>query len=48
MSVTTEKFIEKAKEIHGSTYDYSKVDYKNAKTKVIIICSTHGEFEQQP
>jgi len=48
MSVTTEKFIEKAKEIHGSKYDYSKVEYKNAKTKVIIICSTHGEFEQQP
>jgi len=48
MSVTTETFIIKAKEIHGSKYDYSKVEYKNAKTKVIIICSTHGEFEQQP
>ena len=43
----SETFIKKAKEIHGSKYDYSKVEYKNAKTKVIIICSTHGEFEQQ-
>jgi hypothetical protein len=48
MSVITETFIKKAKEIHGSKYDYSKVEYKNAKTKVIIICSIHGEFEQQP
>jgi hypothetical protein len=46
MSVTTETFIEKAKQIHGNKYDYSKVEYKNAKTKVIIVCSTHGEFEQ--
>ena len=29
-------------------FDYSKVDYVNSKTKVIIICSEHGEFEQTP
>ena len=45
---TTEEFIERAKKIHGDTYDYSKVDYKNAKTKVTIICPKHGEFEQTP
>jgi very-short-patch-repair endonuclease len=44
---STEDFIKKAKEVHGDTYDYSKVDYKNADTKVSIICNTHGEFEQQ-
>ena len=43
-----EKFIEKAKLIHGDKYDYSKVNYINAKTKVCIICETHGEFEQTP
>jgi len=43
----TEIFIQKAKEIHGDKYDYSKVEYKNAKIKVIIICKDHGEFEQQ-
>ena len=41
-------FIEKAKEIHGDKYDYSKVEYKNAKTKVCIICPEHGEFWQTP
>jgi very-short-patch-repair endonuclease len=43
---STEKWIEKAIKTHGDRYDYSKVDYKNGKTKVIIICKTHGEFSQ--
>lgn len=47
-TLTTEEFIERAKKIHGDTYDYSKVNYKNAKTKVTIICPKHGEFEQTP
>lgn len=42
-----EEFIKKAKEIHP-TYDYSKVEYKNRKTKVCIICPKHGEFWQTP
>ncbi len=46
--LTTEKFIEKAKQVHGDKYDYSYVDYKNNKTKVLIICPIHGEFEQTP
>ena len=37
-------FIKKAREIHGNRYDYSKVEYVNAKTKVCIICPEHGEF----
>lgn len=45
---TTEYFIEKAKQIHGDKYDYSKVEYVNAKTKVCIICPIHGEFWQKP
>lgn len=43
---TTETFIQKAKEIHGDKYDYSKVNYINKRSKVIIICPEHGEFEQ--
>ena len=43
-----EKFIEKAKEIHGDKYDYSKADYINSKEKIIIICKKHGEFLQRP
>ena len=45
---THEQFIEKAKEIHGDKYDYSKVEYKNTETKVCIICPEHGEFWQTP
>ena len=43
-----ELFIEKSKKIHGDKYDYTLVDYFNAKTKVNIICPIHGEFKQTP
>ena len=43
-----ECFVEKAKEIHGDKYDYSKVEYINNHTKVCIICPKHGEFWQEP
>lgn len=46
--LTTEEFIEKARKIHGDKYDYSKVEYKSATEKVIIICPIHGEFLQDP
>ena len=48
IKLTTEEFIKKAREIHGDKYDYSLVDYKNAHTKIKIICPIHGEFEQAP
>jgi hypothetical protein len=41
-------FIKKAKEVHKALYDYSKVEYINADTKIIIICKIHGEFTQIP
>lgn len=44
----TEEFIERAKQIHGDKYDYSKVDYKFAREKVCIICPEHGEFWKTP
>jgi len=48
-SLSVDSFIEKATIIHGNKYSYSKVDYVNAKTKVIIICIKHNqEFEQTP
>lgn len=43
-----ESFIKKSKQIHGSKYDYSKVEYVNSKTKVCVICPEHGEFFQTP
>ena len=45
---TIQEFIEKAKQIHGNKYDYSKVNYINAHTKIIIICKKHGKFLQRP
>ena len=45
---TKEKFIEKANRIHNYRYDYSRIDYKDSSTKVLIICKVHGEFLQIP
>ena len=48
LKINTETFIERANIVHLNKYDYSKVDYVNADTKVLIICVAHGEFEQIP
>lgn len=45
---TINDFVKKARKIHGNKYDYSKVKYINATTKVCIICPNHGEFWQTP
>jgi hypothetical protein len=41
-------FLQKAHEVHGDKYDYSKVEYKTARIPVSIICKTHGVFAQTP
>lgn len=47
--LTTERFIRKAREVHGDIYDYSKTDcVGNNKTKVCVICPDHGEFWVTP
>jgi len=43
-----EHFILRANAIHNGKYDYSQIDYVNAKTRITIICSDHGEFKQTP
>lgn len=45
---TLETFLNQAFEIHQDKYDYSKVEWKNTRTKIIIICPIHGEFTQIP
>lgn len=47
-TLTTERFIERAKEYIGSHYDYSRVEYKNAHTPVTIGCPIHGWFTKLP
>lgn len=43
-----DEFLSLAKAAHGDKYDYSKVDYVNAQSKVKIICPKHGTFLQRP
>lgn len=46
--MTLEDFIVKSKIKHGEKYDYSKSEYVNSRTKLVIICPFHGEFLQTP
>lgn len=43
-----DEFIKEANLIHNNKYSYENVIYKNAKTKIEIICPIHGKFKQQP
>lgn len=42
--LTTEQFIERAREVHGDRYDYSSVDYETTHKNVQVICREHGIF----
>ena len=44
----TKDFVDKAKAIHGNKYDYSQTTYRNAYSKITIICPEHGAFTQRP
>jgi very-short-patch-repair endonuclease len=41
-------FITQSEQKHGKIYGYSKVEYVNNKTDVIIICKIHDDFCQNP
>lgn len=41
-------FIAAANTKHGDRYDYSRVEWVNATTKVRIVCPEHGDFWQEP
>lgn len=41
-------FLDECLKRHGELYDYSNVIYKQKRTKIKIICRTHGEFLQTP
>lgn len=43
-----EDFIKRLKAVHGNTYDYSKVNFKNQRAKITITCKQHGDFLQMP
>jgi hypothetical protein len=43
-----DSFIAKAKIIHADKFKYEKSTFINVKTKIIITCPVHGDFEQIP
>ena len=45
---TNSQFIKEANIVHKQKYDYSKVEYIRAHSKVCIICPIHGDFWQTP
>lgn len=45
---TQDIFIKQAKLKHNNKYIYDKTLYRNAKTKIIITCPIHGDWEQTP
>lgn len=46
--LTTEDWVNRAKEVHGDLYDYSKTSYTISREKVSITCKKHGDFKQFP
>lgn len=48
LSSNKSTFINKSNKTHNYKYDYSFVEYKNAKSKVQIVCPLHGAFDQEP
>lgn len=45
---TRDSIIKKFSNIHGTRYNYSLINYKNALTKIEIVCDKHGTFWQTP
>ena len=45
---STEDFIQKARQLQGNRWDYSKVMYKSSDEKVEFGCSIHGPFYATP
>lgn len=46
--LTTEEFVKKSIEVHGTRYDYSLSEYSTGDKKIKITCKIHGTFEQRP
>lgn len=46
LRLTTNEVINQFNNVHNNTYDYSKVVYTKNHSKIDIICSKHGLFQQ--
>lgn len=47
-TLTTQDFITRAREVHGTKYGYDDVVYTRHDNPITIICPAHGKFEQTP
>ena len=43
-----DEFINRSKKLYGDKFDYSKVQYINNNTNVIVTCSKHGDISVNP
>ena len=43
-----DEFLQRLGSIYGDKYDFSKIEYKNAKTKVSVTCMKHGDISMDP
>ena len=46
--LTNDIFITRAKSVYNDKYDYSKINYINSDTNIVITCPKHGDFEKRP
>lgn len=46
--LTADIFVARARRLYGDKYDYAKVKYVNAVTKIVITCPEHGDFTLTP
>lgn len=42
------EFISRLKSLYENKYDYSKIEYVDYETPVVLICPEHGEFKKTP
>lgn len=45
--MNTDKFITQSNIVHNNKYNYAKSVYTHIHDKIIIVCESHGEFNQQ-
>ena len=45
---TETSILNRLREVHGDKYNLSQVRYINTRTKITLICSTHGAFQILP
>lgn len=48
LSLSSEEYLKRCLDKHGDKYDYSKINYVNSGTKILVGCPKHGEFSILP